>query len=126
VARRGGGTAGIGQRSGGDEPDMQGPCAKGRGERRRVSKRRNSTEKMYSEEYTKGTRADKAGREARQPAGKGWTITTDWASLIRPGEKSNRNLIFKFQLNLDFGKTLRFSTRRFRRNLDKGIFPKFL
>jgi hypothetical protein len=62
VARRGGGTAGIGQRSGGDEPDMQGMCAKGRGERRRVSERRNSIEKMYSEEYTKGTRADKAGR----------------------------------------------------------------
>jgi hypothetical protein len=35
-------------------------------------------------------------------------------------------LIFKFQVNLDFGKTLRFSTRRFRMNLDEGIFPQFL
>jgi hypothetical protein len=29
-------------------------------------------------------------------------------------------------MNLDFGKTLRISTRRFRRNLDMRIFPKFL
>jgi hypothetical protein len=42
-----------------------------------------------------------------------------------PREKSNGNLIFKFQLNLDFGKTFRFSTRRLRRNLDKGMFHKF-
>jgi hypothetical protein len=34
-------------------------------------------------------------------------------------------LIFEFQINLDFGKTLRISTRRFRRNLDVRIFPKF-
>jgi hypothetical protein len=34
-------------------------------------------------------------------------------------------LIFEFQLNLDFGKNLRISTRRFRRNLDIRIFPKF-
>jgi hypothetical protein len=28
-------------------------------------------------------------------------------------------------MNLDFGKTLRISIRRFRRNLDMRIFPKF-
>jgi hypothetical protein len=43
-----------------------------------------------------------------------------------PLGKSNGNFIFEFQLNLDFDKTLRFSTRRFRRNLEKGIFPKIL
>jgi hypothetical protein len=32
---------------------------------------------------------------------------------------------FEFQMNLDFGKTLRKFTRRFRRNLDTRIFPKF-
>jgi hypothetical protein len=32
---------------------------------------------------------------------------------------------FKFQWILEFAKTLRISTRRFRRNFDVGIFPKF-
>jgi hypothetical protein len=31
-------------------------------------------------------------------------------------------LIFEFQLNLDFGKTLGYSTKRFRRNLHMRIF----
>jgi hypothetical protein len=34
-------------------------------------------------------------------------------------------LIFEFQMNLDFGKTLRISIRRLKRNLDMRIFPKF-
>jgi hypothetical protein len=42
-----------------------------------------------------------------------------------PMEDSNEKLIFKFQMNLEFGKTLRNFTRRFRRNLDIRIFPKF-
>jgi hypothetical protein len=33
-------------------------------------------------------------------------------------------LILKFQMNWDFGRTLRNFTRRFRRNLDTGILPK--
>jgi hypothetical protein len=40
-----------------------------------------------------------------------------------PRRKFRRDLIFEIQMNLDFGKTLRSSTRRFRRTLDKGIFP---
>jgi hypothetical protein len=32
---------------------------------------------------------------------------------------------FEIQLNSDFGKTLRNSIRRFRRNLDMRIFPEF-
>jgi hypothetical protein len=38
---------------------------------------------------------------------------------------SKRKLVFKFQLNLDFGKTWRNFTRRFRWYLDMGIFSKF-
>jgi hypothetical protein len=40
-----------------------------------------------------------------------------------PRRKFRWDLIFEIQMNLDFGKTLRSSTRRFRRTLDKGIFP---
>jgi hypothetical protein len=32
---------------------------------------------------------------------------------------------FEFLKNIDFGKTLRNFIRRFRRNLDMRIFPKF-
>jgi hypothetical protein len=42
-----------------------------------------------------------------------------------PRRKFRRDLIFEIQMNLDFGKTLRISIRRFRRNLGMGIFPKF-
>jgi hypothetical protein len=38
-----------------------------------------------------------------------------------PRRKSRRDLIFEIQMNLDFGKTLKFSTRRFRMNLE-GLF----
>jgi hypothetical protein len=34
-------------------------------------------------------------------------------------------MIFKFQWNLKFSKTLGNSTRTFKRNLDMGIFSKF-
>jgi hypothetical protein len=40
-------------------------------------------------------------------------------------EDSKRKLVFKFQMNLGFGKTWRNFTRGLRRNLDMGIFPKF-
>jgi hypothetical protein len=39
-----------------------------------------------------------------------------------PREDSNEKLIFEFQMNLEFGRTLRNFTRRFRRNLDMRIF----
>jgi hypothetical protein len=44
---------------------------------------------------------------------------------LDPRGDSNGNLISEFQGFLEFGKTLRNSTRRFRRNLDMRIFPKF-
>jgi hypothetical protein len=42
-----------------------------------------------------------------------------------PMEDSNKSLIFEFQGVLEFGRTWRNSKKRFRRNLDMGIFPKF-
>jgi hypothetical protein len=40
-------------------------------------------------------------------------------------KRFKQKLIFEFQMNLDFSKTLRNLTRRFRRYLDMMIFPKF-
>jgi hypothetical protein len=42
-----------------------------------------------------------------------------------PGGVSNGNWTFEFQMNFEFDETLRNFTRRCRRNLDMGIFPKF-
>jgi hypothetical protein len=39
-------------------------------------------------------------------------------------ESFKTDLIFEFQRILNFGKTLEICPRRFRRNLDMGIFPK--
>jgi hypothetical protein len=51
-----------------------------------------------------------------------------WADMDRSGRTLGRikwKLFFDFQLNLDFGKTLKISGRGLRRNLDMGFFPKF-
>jgi hypothetical protein len=60
------------------------------------------------------------------PCGEGWA-DAGRAGPTGPNPKkdSNEILIFEFQLNLDLGKTWRNSSRRFRRNLDMWIFPKF-
>jgi hypothetical protein len=40
-----------------------------------------------------------------------------------PG-KNSKQILFEFQLILEFSRTLENCTRRFIRNLDTGIFPK--
>jgi hypothetical protein len=82
-------------------------------------------EKTHFGEYAKVSRADwaewggggqrgKAGRRGRVgPVGPDPRRGFKW------------KLIFEFQINLDFGKPLRNSIKRFRRNLDMRIFPKF-
>jgi hypothetical protein len=61
------------------------------------------------------------------PSAEPVTCGGSWCSEDRPDseEDSKPKLIFKFQMNSDFGKTLRNFTRRFRRNLDMGIFLNF-
>jgi hypothetical protein len=44
---------------------------------------------------------------------------------LDPRRKFRWDLIFEIQMNLNFGRTLRISKKRFRRNLDMWIFPKF-
>jgi hypothetical protein len=46
-------------------------------------------------------------------------------NTISKEKVQRKKLILKFQIDLDFGKTLRNFTRRFRGNLDMGILPKF-
>jgi hypothetical protein len=38
--------------------------------------------------------------------------------------QNSKEILFKYQLILEFGRTLENCTRRFRRNLDMRIFPK--
>jgi hypothetical protein len=42
---------------------------------------------------------------------------------LEPGQNS-KEILFEFLLILEFGRNLENCTRRFRRNLDTGIFPK--
>jgi hypothetical protein len=57
------------------------------------------------------------------------TCRVNWASAGEAGPdprgKFRGELIFEHQRNLDIGKTLTISARRFRKNLDMGIFPIF-
>jgi hypothetical protein len=45
---------------------------------------------------------------------------------IRSRARIQKEIIFEFQLILEFGRTLENCTRRFRRNFDMEIFPKIL
>jgi hypothetical protein len=57
-----------------------------------------------------------------------WEVTAyeaSWAVWVGPRREFKCKFDFKFQMNLKFGRTLRNFTRRFRRNLDIKIFPKF-
>jgi hypothetical protein len=38
--------------------------------------------------------------------------------------QAQKGILFKFQLILEFGRTLENCTRKFRKKLDMGIFPK--
>jgi hypothetical protein len=47
----------------------------------------------------------------------------DWVKNQRWAQ-AQKGILFKFQLILEFGITLENCTRRFRKKLDMGIFPK--
>jgi hypothetical protein len=64
-------------------------------------------------------------RLAKEAASCGGRAGRRGQSRPDPRGNSNGNLIFEFQEFLEFGKTLRNSKRRFRRNMGMGIFPKF-
>jgi hypothetical protein len=66
------------------------------------------------------------GQKVEQTSGAGWAKNTEWADWLlgRLGRKLkkiflNKNWIFEFTKGLEI------CTRRFRRNFDTRIFPKF-
>jgi hypothetical protein len=80
---------------------------------------------VYSKECAKGPQADRVGRGCGGLRGKGGPMWQTGPARPDPREDSNKSLIFEFQGVLEFGRTWRNSKKRFRRNLDMGIFPKF-
>jgi hypothetical protein len=102
---------------------MGGAHVSARGERGcKSGERHHLAEKAYSVECAKGAQANWARQEVvacgegRAGVGRAGPVG------LNPMEHSNGKLIFEFQWNLKFGKTLGNSTRRFRRNLNMGIF----
>jgi hypothetical protein len=82
-------------------------------------------EKVPFGEYAKASRNDLAEQGGGDlQGGAGWCGRAGSAGPPYRGDFKWK-LIFKFQMNLDFGKTLRISIKRFRRNLCMRIFPKF-
>jgi hypothetical protein len=47
-----------------------------------------------------------------------------WLGRIQSRARIQKEIIFEFQLILEFGRTLENCTKIFRRNFDMGIFPK--
>jgi hypothetical protein len=105
----------------------RGPRVSGMGTRRRFGGRHNSENKMYYQEYAEafGPTRPGEGQSGLQRGGErgDWlAIKEDW---VGPQGRFKETLIFEFQKDLDFDKTERNCIRRFRRDLDMGIFPKF-
>jgi hypothetical protein len=57
-------------------------------------------------------------------AGWGGRRGRPWLGRTRSRARIQKEIIFEFQLILEFGRTLENSTRTFRRNFDMRIFPK--
>jgi hypothetical protein len=94
-------------------------------EKRCLGRMRKPEGKMPFGECAKALRADwaeRGGGSLRYKAG--WLRRAGSAGLV-PKEGFKMEIDFEFQMNLDFGKTLRDFTRRFRWNLNMRIFPKF-
>jgi hypothetical protein len=55
-------------------------------------------------------------------AGRGGRRCGPRLGRIQSRARIQKEILFEFQLNLEFGRTLENCTRRFRRNFDMGIF----
>jgi hypothetical protein len=100
-------------------PDRRG--LHGRGERRRCGQNTQALVENVFRRGSKCTRACGAGWARKRPGPA--RRMASWAGL--QGNYSKWEFFFEFYGFLEFGKTLRMSTGRFRRNLEMGIFPKF-
>jgi hypothetical protein len=87
-----------------------------------AAQRRKLIRDTYFDGDSKGAWACQAGW-VRRRSGRGSGLA--WWAGPNSREDSNKKLIFEFQMNLEFGRTLWNFTRRFRRNLEMLIFPKF-
>jgi hypothetical protein len=63
-------------------------------------------------------------RRERRVGRPGWKERWAAAGLILESRQNSKEILFKFLLILEFGRTLEICTRRFRRNFDMMIFPK--
>jgi hypothetical protein len=99
---------GNGSGAGGEEgADRWGPHVSGRKKKKDLGEGRNLAEKAHSAEEAKGVRAnwaDDGGRGLQRESGLAWRT-----GLAGPdsGEDSIENFIFEFQMNLEFGRTLK-------------------
>jgi hypothetical protein len=91
-------------------------------EKRRLGGTRKPEGKMPFSECAKAFWANWAKRGGGGLRGK--AVRLGRAGPV-PREGFKMEIDFEFQMNLNFGKTLMNFTRRFRRNLDMRIFPKF-
>jgi hypothetical protein len=63
-------------------------------------------------------------RRERRVGRPGWKERWAAARLNLESRQNSKEILFKFLLILEFGRTLEICTRRFRRNFDIMIFPK--
>jgi hypothetical protein len=54
----------------------------------------------------------------------GWKERRAAAGLNLESGQNSKEILFEFQLILEFGRTLKICTRRFRKKFDMSIFPQ--
>jgi hypothetical protein len=119
---------GVGRRGGEDTSDRWGPVDRGTRERRPAREGVNRKGKDISREDATDARAGWAGRPisscvdgaAGGPAGPEAKRAAGSA-----GPKIRKKEISELKLDFEFTKALEICRRRFRRNFDMRIFPKF-
>jgi hypothetical protein len=126
VVRRGDDVTGISRRREGDEVDrrsrMAVTCER---EKASLPECTNSKERCFLANAPRLLRPNGLSTDTMAGGVKRAGSSEAGLAGLDPRRKFRRDLIFEIQINLDFGKTLRNSTRRFRRNLDMGNFPNF-
>jgi hypothetical protein len=104
-----------------------GAHASARGEREDAEVgRHESKKKTYFAECAKGTCGPSGPMKGTMACGRGGPAQWSWATGPDPKrEFKGKNIFLNFKDFWNFGRTLRISTMRYRRNFDTRIFPKF-
>jgi hypothetical protein len=123
------GTVGIdGAREEEERADRWGPHGSDTEEKKRIGEKAQLKRKgLFQKNTPRALGLTRPTKEATSCGGGGGQASSmDWASLAESQKRNQMEIDFQISNEFQFFcRTLKISTRRFRKNLDMGNFPKF-